>query len=415
MIIARLHAEHRRSPLSISTPIAGFSRTRWQLSMTLRNKLNWRVFPNKYVQLLACFIALFIYTPLAVQAASDQSRPNNIVVYYANETTTRASESANYRSLLDILRSSPNPIATQIADSIVHDSTAFPAAVRKDVEALKRAGRHWKLDIAIFTNELALKGQFLHFTFENNTLNTADLPALPASQSPVLAVSPLSRSDYFQNALLSVARLYPKNTLNAVLITNTHGSQELALSPRVFADISLARAGDILASIDNARAASSEMPEWAAIRGTGKIEFWRPIAEVGRQFGMTFQLVFREACASGISGWSEFNSIPDNVVNIAHTGQQIIRYHDIDYTTIFENLDGSDTFLDFLTNALIAKNIAVEKKNSIALNLVLQSLIPYKLLFSVPFAIWLIWYFWRIYSINQIRRSLKPSGPANMN
>jgi len=46
-----------------------------------------------------------------------------------------------------------------------------------------------------------------------------------------------------REGLLSVAALYPPNSLDIVLITNSHGSRDMALIPRVNADLSQADAG----------------------------------------------------------------------------------------------------------------------------------------------------------------------------
>ena len=56
-------------------------------------------------------------TAAAASAAPDKR--HQIVVYYANETTAQAAQSANYRILLSVLRSSQNPDAGPIADALV--------------------------------------------------------------------------------------------------------------------------------------------------------------------------------------------------------------------------------------------------------------------------------------------------------
>ncbi len=345
---------------------------------------------------IALVVSIAALGPNSTAAEPGAQIRHQVLVYYANETTERAAGSKNYTALLSLLRGSGSEIAGRIADSILNDATAFPAAVRLDIEALFGAARRWGVDVFVFTNEMAFGGRYSIYRHATGTTETRRLPDLPPAESPILETSPLSRTDYFRAALLAVAGLYPPNSLDIVLITNSHGAGDLALTPRVFADISLANADDLLAALEGAPLAGDGPPRWAAVRGTDKRDYWSALVAAGSRFGVRFPLVFREACASGVSSWAEYLAVPDNVGLIAHSGYANIRYNDIDYGEIFSaagTVPAGTTLNDFLTAALRDRGIHVEAPSAMWDGVLRDEAAAYFWLFFVPLALWILWYF----------------------
>ena len=112
-----------------------------------------------------------------------------------------------------------------------------------------------------------------------------------------------------------MSALYPNNSLDIVLIINGHGGSDMALIPRVNADLSQAGAAaamrEMLASGDN-----GAPPAWAIPQGTASSRTGNPRG-CELRLGVRFPLVFRETCLGGLRSWTEFFVVPRSVGLIA--------------------------------------------------------------------------------------------------
>jgi len=314
-----------------------------------------------------------------------------IVVYYANETTQQAFESANYATLLSVLGRSTNPIAATIAANLVVDARGFPASVVSDMQSLAAAARHYQFDLAIFSNALTMGGVYLILRADAQAPEVHDLPPQPPASTTVLATSPLSRPDYFALALREVGTRYPAHGLDVVLVTNSHGDDDMALIPRVFADLAAANSAELARELD-AEAGDNSRPYSVAHQGTGKIEYWRVLAQASAAYGMRFPLVFRAACESGIASWAEFFAIPDTVGVVAHTGMETIEAGQIDFGALFAS-GAKRLDVRRIAAELERRGIHADSRATVwtwALRGSLYALPA--IVFFVPLAAWLAWY-----------------------
>ena len=283
--------------------------------------------------------------------ANDAPR-HRLLLYYGDETSTQAIQSENYADLLSVLRSSSSPRAATVAASVVSDAANFPRLIQRDVEALQLQAKRLGFDLAIFTNALAFDGHFLLYRAETGITERQVLTPVPPAANTVLATSPLSRPEYLHAALFSVGALYPKNTLDIVLITNSHGGRDMALIPRVNADLSQAGAAaamkEMLETGDN-----GEPPDWAVPKGTSKIVFWQAIGKASSAYSIRFPLVFRETCVGGLRSWTEFFTVPSSVRLIADNGMDEINGWDLDYANLLGDVSPGSDWVASLAEALI--------------------------------------------------------------
>jgi hypothetical protein len=320
---------------------------------------------------------------------------HQLLVYYADETTPEAAQSQNYAALLDILRSSANPRAATVAASIIADADRFPRLVRRDIDALQREAQRLGFDLAIFTNALAFEGNYLLFHADTGITETLKLPAIPSTPSLILATSPLSRPEYLRAGLLSVTALYPNNSLDLVLITNGHGGRDMALIPRVNADLSQAGAAmamrEMLESDDN-----GTPPAWARPQGTSKLAYWQILHEVSAAHGVRFPLVFRETCVSGVRSFTELFAVPDSVSLIAHSGTGDLNGWDLDYAQMLGTVAPGSDWIGSLSADLKARDVHVETWATAWFGVLLVTLrsIPI-VVFFIPLVLWIAWYAWR--------------------
>ena len=319
-----------------------------------------------------------------------------VVVYYANETSSEASASDNYRALLAALRSSGNEAGTQIAHDIESDSKIFWTVVQKDQEALFTAAKNIGFDLAYFDNTKTLKGHFLQFDREVGEIRQLQFPALSPADNPILATSPLSRPEALRSALASVASLYPARDLDIALITFTHGSADMAIIPRVSTNLTAPDAQrEFLEQLSGS--GGSQAPAWAKIQGISKREYWQIIADASRTDAngvsrVRFPLVFRQSCASGLLNWSEFRSIPDSVRTVAHSGMQNMHLEQMDYRAIFSNFGPASAWLETFKSRIEASNVQVQTRRTLWIRPVMTNLGSVNLVFFfVPLMAWIGW------------------------
>jgi hypothetical protein len=324
--------------------------------------------------------------------ALEPSQRQSVLIFYANETSQAAARSENYANVLAVLRRTGGLQAERAATSVLRDAERFPELVKRDLAELMSAAKHWKFDLAVFTNEMAFDRRYMFYRTATDEVETRKLPEVPPTPSTVLATSPLARPDVFRSALLAVTEQYPKDSLDAVLIADSHGSGDMALIPRVNADLSGSDAAremqQLLESDDN-----GVPPDWAELQGTSKLDFWQTIRDVSTASGVRFPLVFREACASGLRSWREYDMFPGSVALFAHSAMGELDSANISYAKIFSAEAPNPDWLSALLAGLSRSGVHVDSQWTIWLWVALITIgsIPSGLFF-IPLAAWLIWY-----------------------
>ena len=355
--------------------------------------------------LLSCAIGLFAQHPAGANDESASQSRHQLLLYYGDETSDRAVQSENYQALIEVLRSSSSPQAATVVESVVNDAEKFPLLVRRDIEALKVQAKRLGFDLATFTNALAFDGKYQLLRAETGTTETHNLPEIAPTSSTILATSPLSRPEYLRAALLSVSALYPADSLDMVVITNSHGGRDMTLIPRVNADLSQTGAAvamrQMLESDDN-----GAPPAWAQPQGTSKLAYWQAFKDVTAAHGVRFPLVFRETCVSGLRSFAELFAVPDSVGLIAHSGRGQIDGWDLDYAQMLGAVAPGSDWITALSEALKDREVHVDTWYAAWFGVLLIALdsIPIVVFFT-PLALWIAWY--AVASFNRRRRRMR--------
>lgn len=319
---------------------------------------------------------------------------HQVIIYYANETTESAVRSPTYAVLQAALHRSASPAAARLREILDFDARVFPEAARADTAALQRAAARVGADLAVFTNAMALEGKYLIQPGATGASELRPFAVPPPAAGSVLAPSPLSRGEVLRAALALVADFYPSDSLDAILITNSHGAGAFALMPRVFTDLSQAEPDALLAEFEGRRAAAPPAgTAGRAPQGTTKLQYWRVLAELGATRGVRFALVFRQACESGVSSWEEFRALPANVGAIAHTAGGRISYRDIDYEAVLGAAPPAEGLVGHVAAELRARGVHVDAPGTMWTWLVREAAVafwPY--LLFVPLGLWVAWY-----------------------
>jgi hypothetical protein len=334
---------------------------------------------------LAALILCIIFIISRISAANAAE----VVVYYANETTPQAAHSLNTAKLLTILKRSTNPSARGMVKSLLEDEMKFGAAVRADETALIAAARQRGFDLILFTNALALDHKFMVLR-HGGDIENLPLPEQPPAPSPALATSPLARPVYLAAALHEVAVLYPRHPADVLLITFSHGADNLALTPRIFADLAVAKAGELEHELDTPPKAGEPPPLWASYPGTTKAEYWRILSSAK---GLRYALVVRDSCESGLSSWHELLTLmPADVTAIADSGNALIDYDAIDFRAAFAVDPSNHSLAAGLASELHRQGLHVSGKDALIFGFVLRQMVDLPAaLYFVPLALWLCW------------------------
>jgi len=327
-----------------------------------------------------------------VSGAPPSVERRQVFVYYANETTPQQLRSQNYADVLAVLRTSANPRARDIARDIARDAERFPGFVERDKAALSAAARKIGFDLAIFTNELVASSHYLFVDGRSGSAERRRFSLGPEGGTAVLRGSPLARPEVFRSALMSVAAAYPQGSLDIVLVTSSHGSEEMALMPRVNTDLSVSGAPEDFAR----RLVSDEelpTPAWARLQGTDKIQFWNAVAEVALSRDVRFPLVVRAACGSGVTTWQEYRAVPGAVERLGHTDMQNLDLLHMDYAKLLAASPTGTGWIASFAAALPQAGLHVDAPRSLWWRPLVSSLqaIPLALYFA-PIAGWLAWY-----------------------
>jgi hypothetical protein len=364
-----------------------------------RKKVGLRSSPS---YLLAALILCVIFIISRISAANSAE----IVVYYANETTPQAAHSPNTTRLLAILERSANPAARGMVKPMLGDEAKFGAAVRADETALISAARQRGFELILFTNALALDHKFLVLR-NGGDFESLPLPDQIPAPSPALATSPLARPEYLAAALNEVAALHPQHPVDVILITNSHGAGDLALTPRIFADLALAKASELEHERETPPEIGKPPPLWAAYPGTTKAEYWRILANAK---GLRFALVVRDSCESGMSSWRELLALfPVDLTALVHTGDAVIDYGAIAFQTAFAGNPSDPTLATGLASGLQRQGLYVSGKNTLIFGFFLRRMaaLPAALYFA-PIALWLCWFGWAVLTARQRRAMEEP-------
>jgi hypothetical protein len=201
-----------------------------------------------------------------------------------------------------------------------------------------------------------------------------------------------------------VAGLFSAAPLEAILLTHSHGAPDMALMPRVSADVVTLDAATWERILDF----GERPPAWATLKGANKVEYWRIVADVSHKYRVRFPLVVRQMCESGLYSLAEFALIPDAVDYIAHTGMADLPYGQIDYGSLLAAAGSSSNIAAAFIKNLRAQGLHVETKWPFLLRLgpVYLWSVP-RMLWFTPLGLWLCWLAYRLVAT---RYGARPDG-----
>lgn len=283
--------------------------------------------------------ALFI-----LWGAGHRACARELLIFYANETSSEALGSLNYRELLSALDGIHDVAASAEANGIRSDALASQDKANRDVLALENAAVATGVSLTVFTNALALQNKYLRV--EAGAEEERHLSFVQSPRDPVTKYSPLALTDNFNSAITAAVRGFSSED-EIILIISSHGTEDFAILPRVAGNFTLMNTQALKAELANADSDDLGVPS-IQLRGIRKIELWKALDAVTRRSRVRLSLVFLETCQSAAASWSEYFAIPDAVERIAHTGFSPILAEQFDYARLSVAERGETTNTDLL-------------------------------------------------------------------
>jgi hypothetical protein len=278
-----------------------------------------------FATLLSALIALFL-----VWCAPNGANARSLIIYYSNETVAEALKSRNYQALLFALDGLQSQTGYLAAEDVRSDARTFRAQVLKDIKSLENVARTNAIDLAVFTNALALRGQYLVVRSTAEELLTLDVA--PTSDDPVAEYSPLSFRMNFRAAMIDALRGYT-NKDEVILILNSHGSKQFAIVPRVAGDFTHISVDDLRQDLEKVQGDDQSLQK-IELRGIKKIDLWQELDFATQAAHVNLALVFLETCEGAASSWKEYFAVPSTVRYVAHSGFASISLEQFDYSLL---------------------------------------------------------------------------------
>jgi len=315
-------------------------------------------------------------------------RAAEVLIYYANENSPNEAEARNYATISDWLRSTENQKLRKLAESLDRDMRQFPAAVDAEIVVFRGSLPKWQGGGgAVLTNRLVRSGKFL--VWRPGQTGFEEVPiAVPATDHLVLAANPLSRPEVFALALREIGRQFDPARHEFVLVTKSHGSRKMALTPRLVVRAADVSREELLAFAAGERPAGGP-PSWAERVGIPRPQYFALLAEAGTE-GMRFPLVFTESC-EGVLDQELKVQLPENVGRMYTTGHEEARYQNLDYPRVFERCGEGVTLAESLEEQLAASFPGITRSADAANR-------TWRMLYCLPLVLWLGWLvarYWR--------------------
>lgn len=231
-------------------------------------------------------VAGFVLVLLARLALADE-----VLLYLGNEPSPTAAQRESIRDIVGWLDSSTDPADRNLGMAVEADLALFPAFVDLDVGALRRLGPS-RAAIVIATNRLAQEGVVLVAprggAFERRPLSLG--PARDERE----ASNPLSSRANVARVLSVAMQAFPPASHEFVVVTQSHGDEEYALTPRLgLPTEGLTREG-LLARVHGADSVFVER------YGTTTQSLLSLLVELRRTAGFTTTLLVLSSCESTI-------------------------------------------------------------------------------------------------------------------
>lgn len=271
---------------------------------------------NRRHQLLLYMMITILVMSLPFDVRGAQNGPEEVLIYYANETAPNENEQKNYETIINWLRETGEDEFIELSRQYERDMHLFPAVVDLEVDIIQHRlpRRDGRLNGVIITNRMAREGRFLIYRAGYTQFRNMCL-AIPCFDNYIHASNPLCQSAILRRVLEKVATIFSADDHEFIFVVKSHGSKERFLTPLISVRHQNTNRDEVLALASH-QVDEANLPDWVHRSGITKSEFFSIVSNVGDKYDMTFSSIVIEACQGGISPSLE-KSIPMNIQQLS--------------------------------------------------------------------------------------------------
>ena len=346
-------------------------------------------------------VALAVVALAAAPTVAAAAGRTEVLVYYTNESAPAGAEARNLEVVTAWFRSSPVPLHHTIAGQLDIDARLSQAAV--EINTIEIA--HLPFPAVIFSNRLTRAGTCL--------VVRPDAPpvphpfTVPPDDHYIVAANPLSKASTLSAALATAAAVFPPDQHDFLLVTQSHGSKVMALTPRLAVRHEETTREELLARATETPPPGPP-PAWANTVGVTKPQLLAALADAGRDHAMHFSLVYVEACHTDTPEFAREN-LPPNVDRLLFIRSGAWRLNVL-YLDVQRERRPGETFADALVRTRSSKYVVVERAWP---GWAFLRSVPW--LYLAPLAVWFLWLADRTRLTRRLRRAAPNPAPPPSN
>jgi len=278
-----------------------------------------------------------------------------VFIHYCNNTAPAGQDGENHRVTIERLEGIGHEKAQSIADNLREEPALMAEAIAADREVLRKElpGR---LGVVLceLDNENARAGQlkvWIPGQAESQQLST-DIPAIG---DYVFDGNPLATAAGLKACLLAIADRFPPDAHEFVLVTQSHGSDELALT------VKLARKHEEISMEDFAAMFRGELITYDLPSvGVSKAAYFDVLGQVGTETGMQFPLVILETC-KGTFDIALAEELPPNTELFFSSGKRCLEFRSLPYEDVFAATETPEELINQMDTHLRPNFLRIER------------------------------------------------------
>jgi hypothetical protein len=289
---------------------------------------------------LAVAIALrAIFTLLSFLLIADCQAQQLVVIHYSNNTAPAGKNAENHKITIERLQHIENEKAHSIAENLRSEPQLMATALLADRSILEAelAGR-LKVILCEFDNPGVRRGTF-DYWLPSDAMPRQGVVRVPTTGDYIFDDNPLATAAGLQASLGAVAELFPPSSHRFVLITQSHGSRELALTvklARKHEDVPI----DVFQAMFDGDTVTYDLPTV----GVTKSEYFDVLRTLGNKIKMQFSLVVLETCKGTIEQ-PLVRELPENVDLFFSSGNRSLEFRSLPYAEIFSKVQSIEELI----------------------------------------------------------------------
>lgn len=299
---------------------------------------------------------LFVQSVLLLALSPTMCAGKQIVfVHYANDTAPNGKDAENHRVTIKRLESINHNKAAGIAKNLREEPALMAAAILDDRTILReQLCKRLGVPLCEFDNAAARSGQFRIWESAETEPRIGKF-SVPETGDYIFDENPLATAAGLRSALRGVAKRFPPQSHHFVLLTQSHGSQELAFT------VKLARKHENISVEDFEKLFSGTAVNYGLPTvGVTKSDYFQVLRDAGKEQEMVFAAVILESCKGTIEA-PLASELPVNVQLFFASGNRSLDFGSLPWRQIMNATQSPDQLVPAIDQYLAPNFLRIER------------------------------------------------------